>query len=60
MFCNMSADDTVIICSDKVVQTACGMSNENMNKVGLWCEGNNIAINGKKSKHMIVGPHEEC
>ena len=30
--------------------------NENMNKVGLWCERNKIALNVKKSKHMIVGP----
>ena len=56
VFCNMYADDTVIVSSGNDVNEACIGSEATLRKVGEWCDKNKIALNVKKSKHLISGP----
>ena len=68
VFCNMYADDTVIVGSDvskKVATHDVGLA---FTQVQEWCRLNNIRVNKQKTRHMLCGAsrtvcdlgNEEC
>ena len=54
-FTNIYADDTVIICADKSIDKAVDCSIATFGVIQDWCMLNNIVVNTKKTKHMIMG-----
>ena len=54
-FCNMYADDTVIVSADPCVDTAMRVSYEMFSRIREWCILNRISVSKKKTKHMLVG-----
>ena len=55
VFCNMYADDTVIVASDNSSSIAIEKSFDALLAVKKWCMLNRINLNKKKTKHMIIG-----
>ena len=55
IFCNMYADDTVIVACDTDVEKVVGKVRTTFHEVQNWCILNNIRVNHKKTKHMIIG-----
>ena len=55
MFCNMYADDTVIVCSSSDKTVAVEQTHLALKSIEQWCEMNKIVINLKKTKHMWSG-----
>ena len=55
VFCNMYADDTVIVCNDVDVNEAIGKTEIAFKEIQEWCFENKIALNKKKKRHMLVG-----
>ena len=61
VFYNIYADDTVVIYNDKDADNAVEGSMLIFNKIQEWCALNNIRVNIKKTKHMIIGSNvKEC
>ena len=58
-FCNMYADDTVIICTEDSAQKAVEASSKKLEEVAVWCEKNKISLNMRKTKHMFSGPERK-
>ena len=54
IFCNMYADDTVIVTKDKESENAVALSNSVLCQIQEWCKVNNIRVNTSKTKHMLV------
>ena len=54
-FCNMYADDTVIVSSDSDINTAILKSRDMFVCINEWCAMNTIVVNKKKTKHMLIG-----
>ena len=48
VFCNMYADDTVVLCNGKTVTDACDCSSQMLIRISQWCEKNKIAL---KDRH---------
>ena len=55
IFCNMYADDTVIICNDMEASVAVEKSRMAFMSIQKWCECNRIVVNKTKTRHMLVG-----
>ena len=55
MFCNMYADDTVIVSSSIDVDKAISDVRMVLGEIQDWCLMNNIKLNNRKTKHMLVG-----
>ena len=55
VFCNMYADDTVIVTKDINVEQAIEKSDLMFQKIVKWCAVNDISVNKKKTKHMLIG-----
>ena len=55
MFCNMYADDTVVVCRDKNCEYAEKQTGRIFDEIQQWCSMNKIKVNKRKTKHMIVG-----
>ena len=51
VFCNIYADDTVIVQTDKIADQAVEGSMYMFGKIEEWCTLNNIRVNVKKTKH---------
>ena len=59
VFCNMYADDTVIVTKDVDIHVAIEKSKEAFQKTTDWCALNKIKVNKMKTKHMIIGGREQ-
>ena len=55
VFCNMYADDTVIVCADICKEKAINDTWIAFNRLHEWCTLNNIRVNKGKTKHMLCG-----
>ena len=55
VFCNMYADDTVIISTDICKETAMQNVGVAFNLFQDWCALNNIRVNKAKTRHMLCG-----
>ena len=55
VFCNMYADDTVIVCSDKDAGGAVCKSVNAFKEIQEWCLLNKIGLNKQKTRHMLLG-----
>ena len=55
VFCNMSADDTVMVNSAKDMNSAVEMSEILLKQIQEWCVLNNIRVNQSKTRHMWTG-----
>ena len=61
VFCNIYAEDTVLVYTDKDVDKAVAGSMDIFGKIEGWCTLNNIRVNTRKTKHMLVGGNvTEC
>ena len=49
------ADDTVIYCNSKDINTCKKHIEEDLNNINEWCINNNMQINSKKTKIMLFG-----
>ena len=54
-FCNIYADDTVLICSGSNINILIDQTEAVFRRVNDWCRVNNISVNSKKTKHMLSG-----
>ena len=54
-FCNMYADDTVIVSSDADINVAVSQSVDLFANINEWCALNKILVNKKKTKQMLIG-----
>ena len=55
VFWNIYADDTVIVNTNKDADIAVEGTKSTLEPIQEWCRLNNIRVNVKKTKHMIVG-----
>ena len=51
----MYADDTVTVCTDRNKEIAVKNADVAFNHIQSWCALNNIHVNKKKTRHMMVG-----
>ena len=49
------ADDTVLLCTGKDLNSICHTMQQDLDNVFKWCVSNKLTINIKKTKHMIFG-----
>ena len=60
-FCNIYADNTVFVCTDNDIEKPVSRSMLSFECIQRWCKLDNIRVNVKKSKHMLVGgKRKEC
>ena len=57
-FCNMYADDTVIVSNSASKRDAMEHSWSMFNSINEWCSLNRICVNKKKTKHMLSGKRD--
>ena len=48
------ADDTVLICSDKNINSLHLKTNEELEKINLWFLSNKLSLNLSKTKYMLI------
>ena len=55
VFCNIYADDTVVVHRNSKIDIAVSESIVTFESIHEWCKLNSIRVNAKKTKHMIIG-----
>ena len=58
-FCNMYADDTVVVSSNNDINLAVRDSMLLFDTMSNWCKANRIKVNAKKTKHMLIAPDKK-
>ena len=48
------ADETVLICSDKNINSLNLKTNEELEKINLWCLSNKLLLNLSKTKYILI------